>query len=473
MKTALVFGASGQIGTPLVDRLHAHRLEHRRGLAPGNAGSADPGVEARRFRRHAAVAAARGRCSAAARSTCSRGGTPVWASKPRAWPRSAPPAWRVKRIADPKNRDVAAPARGRAALTFAAAAARGGQAATVLRPTLVYGSRARRHASRHRRGSRRHGRFRCRGANGLRQPVHADDPLRSRRGRACGFVACAGLRPVWRQKPPRIARWCGVLASPGSSGAIAGPASPLFGCCSRARRRPVVRMGGGAARRACARTWCSMPGPQPSISGHARAVRLRRRRRCSIRICGSAFRARPTSWIKSRPNGALLRHHHAMPSLRYLRQHPGRADQQVLEVGGETGFAAFEQLGVADELRSTRPRTRRPRATAAIACQASMQPARDPRQQHEPREHAQAERTRGAPVKLHARNIASAAHRPWRKPGARHRHAPQQRDHAHRISGTATTWMRWLPRFGGRRCNARTSGRCRVRRMRSWFALSL
>lgn len=176
MKTALVFGASGQIGTPLLDRLHdtgwnivaVSRAE--RGNAPalawkqGDFAHLPPlprRVEAlfccgpldlfSRWYADAQVDAAR---------VVAFGSTSV----------------QVKRESpDPGERDVALRLREGEQRLLDAAGARGARA-TVLRPTLVYGHGRDATLSRIAALARRHGRFPLpRGANGLRQPVHADD----------------------------------------------------------------------------------------------------------------------------------------------------------------------------------------------------------------------------------------------------------------------------------------------------------
>ena len=176
MKTALVFGASGQIGEPLLDLLQAGGWSVvavsrvGRGDAPGLAwkrGDFDtvcglpPRVDALfccgpldRFARWYA------RSRIEAPRVVAFGSTSV----------------HVKRDSrDPGERDVARRLREGEQGVADAASARGARA-TVLRPTLVYGSGRDATLTRIATLARRHGRFPLpRGATGLRQPAHAHD----------------------------------------------------------------------------------------------------------------------------------------------------------------------------------------------------------------------------------------------------------------------------------------------------------
>ncbi len=176
MKTALVFGASGQIGMPLLDRLrddgwrvHAVSRDPRAeqpGLVwwPGEL----PGFELPTL--HADVVFSCGpldlfsqwyaRSGIDAPRVIAFGSTSI----------------EVKRgSADAEERDLVARLREAERTLFESAAARGA-AVTVLRPTLVYGSARDRNLSRIAQVAQRFGRIVLpRDATGLRQPVHAHD----------------------------------------------------------------------------------------------------------------------------------------------------------------------------------------------------------------------------------------------------------------------------------------------------------
>lgn len=175
-RTALVFGASGQIGAALLLRLRAAGWNV---LAVSRAPRADaPGVRwlQGEFTRMPALPAA---CDA------------VFSCGPldrfAAWHADAPAiaprivafgstSVHVKQAsADAGERDVARRLREAEATLFATAARRG-EAAVVLRPTLVYGAGRDATLTRIAGMARRVGRFALpRGATGLRQPVHVDD----------------------------------------------------------------------------------------------------------------------------------------------------------------------------------------------------------------------------------------------------------------------------------------------------------
>jgi nucleoside-diphosphate-sugar epimerase len=185
MKTALVFGGSGQIGMPLLDRLRddgwrvyavsrAPRAEQP-GLVwlPGElpgvplSGSALP-LDATVRRADAIFSCGPldlfaqwyARSDADAPRVIAFGSTSI----------------EVKRgSADAEERDLVARLREAERSLFEAAAARGA-AVTVLRPTLVYGSARDRNLSRIAQVAQRFGRIVLpRDARGLRQPVHAHD----------------------------------------------------------------------------------------------------------------------------------------------------------------------------------------------------------------------------------------------------------------------------------------------------------
>lgn len=176
MKTALVFGASGQIGMPLLDRLrddgwrvHAVSRDPRAeqpGLVwwPGElpdfvlpALQADVILSCGPLDLFAQWYA---RSGVAARRVIAFGSTSI----------------EVKRgSADAEERDLVARLREAERTLFETAAARGA-AVTVLRPTLVYGSARDRNLSRIVQVAQRFGRIVLpRDATGLRQPVHAHD----------------------------------------------------------------------------------------------------------------------------------------------------------------------------------------------------------------------------------------------------------------------------------------------------------
>ncbi len=176
MKTALLFGASGQVGTPLLERLagegwqvHAVSRQPHTGLAGvhwlrGDFAGVEglpQGVDAifscgpldlfARWYAHAQVAATRvvafGSTSASSKQASS----------------------------DEHERDLAERLLDAEALLFATGK-RHGAAITVLRPTLIYGAGRDQSLTRIAALARRWGRFVLpRHADGLRQPVHVDD----------------------------------------------------------------------------------------------------------------------------------------------------------------------------------------------------------------------------------------------------------------------------------------------------------
>ncbi len=176
MKTALVFGASGQIGIPLLDRLrddgwrvYAVSRDPRAeqpGLVwwPGEL----PGFELPALQVDVILSCGPldlfaqwyARSGVAAPRVIAFGSTSI----------------EVKRgSADAEERDLVARLREAERALFETAAARGA-AVTVLRPTLVYGSARDRNLSRIVQFAQRFGRIVLpRDATGLRQPVHAHD----------------------------------------------------------------------------------------------------------------------------------------------------------------------------------------------------------------------------------------------------------------------------------------------------------
>ena len=176
MRTALVFGASGQIGTPLLRRLGNAGW---RVLAVSRQAHADaPGLHWLR----GDLAGVDG-LPDAVDAIFSCGPLDQFARWHAAAPLRAPrvvafgstSAISKQGSGDAGERDVARRLRDAEALLFSVAQARG-VAVTVLRPTLVYGAGRDQTLTRIARLARRWGRFVLpRHANGLRQPVHVDD----------------------------------------------------------------------------------------------------------------------------------------------------------------------------------------------------------------------------------------------------------------------------------------------------------
>ena len=176
MRTALVFGASGQIGAPLLQRL---RDAGWRVLAVSRSPRCDSD----------GVRWLRGDCDGVeglpAEVDAILSGGPLdhfarWYGQARvASPRViafGSTSLVVKHVsADARERELAARLQAAETALFAGAQAQGA-AATVLRPTLVYGSGRDRTLSRIAGIARKFGAFVLpRGATGLRQPVHVDD----------------------------------------------------------------------------------------------------------------------------------------------------------------------------------------------------------------------------------------------------------------------------------------------------------
>lgn len=249
MRRALVFGGSGQVGRPLLARLHEAGWEvvavSRRPRADGpllrwleGGFDAMPALPAQvdavfscgpldRFARWyelAAIDAAR---------VVAFGSTSI----------------EVKRTSpDAGERDLVRRLEAGEAGMFAAAALRGAQA-TVLRPTLVYGLGADRTLTRIARLARRWRRFPLPAdATGLRQPVHVDD-LAVAALAACGSVAThgrtyalpGGEALAYREM---VARVLAVLEPPAR---VVELPPPLFrGLVAAARAMGVARGLGGA-----------------------------------------------------------------------------------------------------------------------------------------------------------------------------------------------------------------------------------
>ena len=175
-RTALIFGASGQIGLPLSTRLRADGWRvlavSRRPRVDGDGlhwlrgDFADPPV---------LPPAVDAIFSCGPLDLFARWLATAATEAPRVVAFGSTSVHSKRASADPGERDVARRLGEAEALLFATAARRG-MAATVLRPTLVYG--AGRDASLTRivaLARRLHGIVLPRGADGLRQPVHVDD----------------------------------------------------------------------------------------------------------------------------------------------------------------------------------------------------------------------------------------------------------------------------------------------------------
>jgi nucleoside-diphosphate-sugar epimerase len=176
MKTALVFGASGQIGAPLLERLSrdgwnivaVSRDMH--GDVPGLAWKRGDFANVPELPPRADVLFC---CGPLDLFSQWYAGSGIDATRVVAFGSTSV---HVKQDStDPRERDVARRLHEGEQRLFDAAAARGARA-TVLRPTLVYGRGRDATLTRIAGLARRHGRFPLpRGAKGLRQPVHAGD----------------------------------------------------------------------------------------------------------------------------------------------------------------------------------------------------------------------------------------------------------------------------------------------------------
>lgn len=176
MKTALVFGASGQIGAPLLDRLRdggwniVAMSRNAHGDAPGLAWKRGDFANMPGLPERVDVVFSCGPLDAFAR----------WYAESRiAAPRivafGSTSAMTKHDSEDEHERDLVRRLLGAEAELFAASEQRDA-AATMLRPTLVYGRGRDATLSRIAALARRHGRFLLpRRANGLRQPVHVGD----------------------------------------------------------------------------------------------------------------------------------------------------------------------------------------------------------------------------------------------------------------------------------------------------------
>ncbi len=195
MMTALVFGASGQIGIPLLQRLQAAGWQV---LAVSRRVHADtPGLHWL----HGDLACVDGLPGAVdAIFSCgpldqfARWHAAATLRAPRVLAFGSTSASSKQDSGDAGERDLASRLLDAEALLFATGKQRG-VAVTVLRPTLVYGAGRDQTLTRIAELAQRYGRFVLpRNADGLRQPVHVDD---------LADAAWAGL-PVKCQPRPRL-----------------------------------------------------------------------------------------------------------------------------------------------------------------------------------------------------------------------------------------------------------------------------
>jgi len=176
MRTALIFGGSGQIGMPLLDLLHD---DGWRVIAVSRSERSDlPGLQWLRGDLDNVAGLPR-----QVDAVFSCGPLDLFAGW---YARTTMEAGRVVAFgstsidvksgsSDAEERDAAARLRRSEASLFETAAGRGA-GATLLRPTLVYGAGQDRTLTRIARLARKFGYFPLpRGASGLRQPVHVDD----------------------------------------------------------------------------------------------------------------------------------------------------------------------------------------------------------------------------------------------------------------------------------------------------------
>lgn len=219
MRTALVFGASGQIGRPLLDRL---RDDGWRVLAVSRSVQADhPGLQWRLgdLSSDAGLPARVDAilcCGPLDRFADWYAKTTVEARRVIAFGSTSIDAKRGS--ADAEERTLVERLRSAEQRLFETAGTRAA-AATVLRPTLVYGRGADRNLTRIAAIARRFGRIVLpRRADGLRQPVHADDLARAAfdaldaaatHGRA--YALPGGETLAYREM---VARVCAVLEPP-------------------------------------------------------------------------------------------------------------------------------------------------------------------------------------------------------------------------------------------------------------------
>ncbi|MGN6513886.1 MAG: NAD-dependent epimerase/dehydratase family protein [Lysobacteraceae bacterium] len=248
MRTALVFGASGQVGWPLLARL---RDEGWSVLAVSRDAQAEaPGLHWLRGGFDAPPAAlpravdAVFSCGPLDRFAGWYATADIGAGQVVAFGSTSV---HVKDASpDPRERDVAARLREGERLVAAAAAVRGARA-VLLRPTLVYGSGRDHTLSRIAGIARRRGCFVLpRGACGLRQPVHVDDLAAAalaacRRGAQGTFDLPGGETLPYREM---VARVLATLAPPARLHELP---PPLFAALLAVARMAGLRGFGGAA----------------------------------------------------------------------------------------------------------------------------------------------------------------------------------------------------------------------------------
>ena len=176
MKTALVFGASGQIGAPLLHRLDARGwrvLALSRDVRPDAPGR--QWLQGEFARMPGLPESVDAIFSCGPLDAFARWYAQSRIAAPRIVAFGSTSAQVKHDSEDEHERDLVRRLLGAEAELFAASEPRGA-AATMLRPTLVYGRGRDATLSRIAALARRHGRFPLpRQANGLRQPVHVDD----------------------------------------------------------------------------------------------------------------------------------------------------------------------------------------------------------------------------------------------------------------------------------------------------------
>jgi len=219
MRQALVFGGSGQIGLPLLDRLREagwHAWAVSRDAQPALPGVTWLRGDLMRVDGAPDVVDAIFSCGPLDHFARWYAATPLRCPRVVAFGSTSV---EVKQASgDAAERDLAARLQAGEDGLRATAGLRGA-AATVLRPTLVYGAGRDRTLSRIARLARRcHGFVLPRGANGLRQPVHVDD-LAGAALAACDAAASHGrvyALPGGEALPYRemIARVLAVLQPP-------------------------------------------------------------------------------------------------------------------------------------------------------------------------------------------------------------------------------------------------------------------
>ena len=219
MKTALVFGASGQVGLPLLDRLRDDGWRvyavsrEARAEQPGLAWLQGDLERVDGLPQHVRLIVSCGPLDLFARWYARTDTT-----SPRVIAFGSTSIDVKRGSADAEERDLVARLREGERTLFEAASTRGA-AATVLRPTLIYGTGRDRNLNRIAQVARRFGRIALpRDAHGLRQPVHAHD-LAEAAFRSIDVAAAAGRSsalPGGETLPYRemVARVLAVLTPP-------------------------------------------------------------------------------------------------------------------------------------------------------------------------------------------------------------------------------------------------------------------